>query len=92
MTSLSFSFSPLGKGVEKKKGPHEGPRRETYRPNVHTPDLEGLGTRRKLLEVLHNGAWRSPVARLLWEQEVAGSNPVAPMDVEGCKRRFLLVL
>ena len=25
-----------------------------------------------------SGAWRSPVARLLWEQEVAGSNPVAP--------------
>jgi hypothetical protein len=27
-----------------------------------------------------SGAWRSPVARLLWEQEVAGSNPVAPSD------------
>ena len=25
-----------------------------------------------------SGAWRSSVARLLWEQEVAGSNPVAP--------------
>ena len=24
------------------------------------------------------GAWRSSVARLLWEQEVAGSNPAAP--------------
>ena len=24
------------------------------------------------------GAWRSLVARLLWEQDVAGSNPVAP--------------
>ena len=29
------------------------------------------------------GAWRSLVARLLWEQEVAGSNPVAPSFVTG---------
>jgi hypothetical protein len=28
----------------------------------------------------NNGVWRSPVARLLWEQEVPGSNPGAPMD------------
>ena len=27
------------------------------------------------------GAWRSLVARLLWEQEVAGSNPAAPIVV-----------
>ncbi len=25
------------------------------------------------------GVWRSPVARLLWEQEVPGSNPGAPI-------------
>jgi hypothetical protein len=25
-----------------------------------------------------NGAWRSPVAHLLWEQGVPGSNPGAP--------------
>ena len=29
--------------------------------------------------ILHrDGEWRSLVARLLWEQEVAGSNPVSP--------------
>src|SRR6185295_5919244 len=28
-----------------------------------------------------DGAWRSLVARLLWEQEVPGSNPGAPMTV-----------
>ncbi len=31
-----------------------------------------------MLLYLHNGAWRSPVAHLLWEQGVAGSNPAAP--------------
>ena len=28
-----------------------------------------------------DGAWRSLVARSLWEREVAGSNPAAPTDV-----------
>ena len=34
----------------------------------------------------HNifGAWRSPVAHLLWEQGVPGSNPGAPTDVTSC--------
>ena len=27
----------------------------------------------------NRGVWRSPVARLLWEQEVPGSNPGAPI-------------
>ena len=33
------------------------------------------------------GAWRSLVARLLWEQEAPGSNPGAPTtaDREGCR-------
>jgi hypothetical protein len=29
-----------------------------------------------------HGAWRSLVARLLWEQEVGGSNPPAPIAAE----------
>ncbi len=29
------------------------------------------------------GAWRSPVAHLLWEQGVAGSNPAAPIGDPG---------
>jgi hypothetical protein len=32
-----------------------------------------------------SGAWRSPVARMLWEHDVAGSNPAAPTrQKEGC--------
>ena len=33
------------------------------------------------------GAWRSLVARLLWEQEAPGSNPGAPTTAEreGCR-------
>ncbi len=37
--------------------------------------------------ILYVGAWRSPVARLLWEQEVAGSNPVAPIVVSPAERK-----
>ena len=30
---------------------------------------------------LVNGAWRSLVAHLLWEQGVGGSNPLAPTNI-----------
>jgi hypothetical protein len=41
----------------------------------------GLARRSRPSKLLasNNGAWRSPVARLLWEQEVPGSNPGAPI-------------
>ena len=37
-----------------------------------------------------HGAWRSPVAHLLWEQGVTGSNPVAPTSNLSTRARFLV--
>ena len=34
-----------------------------------------------------HGTWRSLVARLLWEQDVAGSNPVVPTTYAGVVHR-----
>ena len=51
-------------------------KKRTHEPPLSHPTLQFRDDRRRLLE--RSGAWRSPVARLLWEQEVAGSNPVAP--------------
>ena len=42
------------------------------------------------LELKIGGAWRSLVARLLWEQEVGGSNPSAPTIGRGCPVRVPL--
>ena len=57
-----------------RKHSHSKKRTPDPLPSHHT--LQSWDRRRRLLE--RSGAWRSPVARLLWEQEVAGSNPVAP--------------
>ena len=64
-------------------------------PNIHTPDFVDNWRRVKLLQYNTDGAWRSPVACLLWEQEVAGSNPAAPTGLSSmkgtlaCGRSFL---
>ena len=39
---------------------------------------ENCRTPRPTQDPRTSGAWRSPVAHLLWEQEVAGSSPAAP--------------
>jgi hypothetical protein len=39
----------------------------------------GAVTSRAAAYIWRNGAWRSLVAHLLWEQGVAGSNPAAPI-------------
>jgi hypothetical protein len=46
-----------------------------YSPAVFQPEVRAV----KFLRQPYNGVWRSPVARLLWEQEVPGSNPGAPI-------------
>jgi hypothetical protein len=46
----------------------------------------GVQAARKVaLDSAENGAWRSLVAHLLWEQGVAGSNPAAPIEVKACR-------
>ena len=34
---------------------------------------------------MEDGAWRSLVAHLLWEQGVGGSNPLAPTTLKGAR-------
>ena len=70
-----LSPSPLGVEDGKKKGPAST---RAYTANVHTGGSVGSAKRSNQLRENIIGAWRSPVARLLWEQEVAGSNPAAP--------------
>jgi hypothetical protein len=36
------------------------------------------------------GEWRSLVAHLLWEQRVAGSNPVSPTTLTAEERGFVI--
>lgn len=48
---------------------------------VYTPDLKSCGSNTvwvRFPPAAHIGDWRNWLACLLWEQEVAGSNPVSP--------------
>ncbi len=42
------------------------------------PGFRGARKHLKLVSQAYIGVWRSLVARLVWDQEVAGSNPAAP--------------
>ncbi len=45
--------------------------------------VETVGTNLLAQSIGINGAWRSLVARLLWEQDAGGSNPSAPTKQQG---------
>ena len=46
---------------------------------AHAAGFCAAGESIKFMCPAKRGVWRSPVARLLWEQEVPGSNPGAPI-------------
>ena len=63
--------------------PTDQSRRRSSPRAGHECPLSAVG--RPALHSLIRGAWRSLVARLLWEQEVPGSNPGAPIQRIACK-------
>ena len=66
--------------VRKARGPV--PQEAAFPPGQATPRAFRTAALAKAgpfaYKTSHHGAWRSMVAHLLWEQGVAGSNPVAP--------------
>ena len=66
--------------VREARGPV--PREAAFPPGQATPRAFRTAALAKAgpfaYKTSHHGAWRSMVAHLLWEQGVAGSNPVAP--------------
>lgn len=66
--------------VREARGPV--PRRRLFPQGRQRPGPSGRAALAKAgpfaYKTSHHGAWRSMVAHLLWEQGVAGSNPVAP--------------
>ena len=53
--------------------PQAGPRRATQSQPKDAPRMHSFG------------AWRSLVAHLLWEQDVGGSNPLAPTTIPAAR-------
>jgi hypothetical protein len=81
-----------GTALPRSPAPAAESRAGNVREKTYGLGLAGLLEASKLL-AFNNGVWRSPVARLLWEQEVPGSNPGAPMSeapVCQCRRALLL--
>ena len=54
--------------------------REGYFPHPTSYVFFSVGASRRPRASSHDGAWRSPVARRLWEPKVPGSNPGAPTE------------
>src|SRR5436190_13709378 len=67
---LEFSRTNARRGNTVSAGPRRPP------PDAVAPALRHVY---HPSAVVLDGAWRSPVARLLWEQDVGGSNPLAPI-------------
>ena len=80
--SIDGALSAVVICLASERGPRSCPAGGAFPSGQATP----LASRRAALakagpfayKTSHHGAWRSMVAHLLWEQGVAGSNPVAP--------------
>ena len=80
--SIDGALSAVVICLASERGPRSCPAGGGFSLRQATP----LASRRAALakagpfayKTSHHGAWRSMVAHLLWEQGVAGSNPVAP--------------
>ena len=82
---------PRGEGPGVSDATQAAAARAAYRRNrgegiANAPAAGLTGLRRPRysaadFEAVVTGAWRSPVAHLLWEQGVGGSNPLAPTFV-----------
>ena len=73
--------------ADRRQDPEQGRRRRRQRRHAQRPanattntQLDVGGVARRAANGRAVGEWRSLVAHLLWEQRVAGSNPVSPTN------------